>query len=59
MVRFRHKYSDKDPLDKGPDNEDVEGPAPVCVIVDKASNDWPEFWSHAINLSGKDDTTCD
>jgi hypothetical protein len=53
MISFRHENSDENQLDEGPDDEDIEGPPPVCEIVDEASNDRSEFWSHAINMSAK------
>jgi hypothetical protein len=54
MVRFGYENGDQKPLNKSPDNQDIESPTPICVIVDEPSNDRSEFWSHTIILSAMD-----
>lgn len=43
MIRFGNEQDDQAELDPCPDQQHVEGPSPVGVLVDEAPNQWADF----------------
>lgn len=45
MVGFGYEREDKNPHDASPDDEHVEGPAPVGVLVNEATDKGADLWT--------------
>lgn len=48
MVGIGYKDYDEGELNSRPDGQGIEGPSPVCELVDKSSQQGSDFWSKTI-----------
>lgn len=55
-IRLGHEEQDQGPLHTRPDEQDPEGPSPVRVLVDEATNDWSDLGTNELPSVSEQET---